>query len=59
MKAGSIVIGKRVGLGAAVMGVSEAIQTFYPEHAAAIGQLTVPVIFILQVFVANRYGVTQ
>ena len=59
VKAGTIVIGKRVGLGAAIMGVSEALQAFYPEHAQAIGSLAVPVIFIVQVFVANRYGITQ
>ena len=59
MKAGSIIVGKRVGLGAAVMGVSEALQTFFPEHAQAIGSLAIPAIFILQVWVVNRFGVTQ
>ena len=59
MKAGEIVIGKRVTVGAAIMGVSEAVQTFFPEYAPAIGQLTVPVIFLVQLFIANRYGITQ
>ena len=59
MKAGTIVIGKRVGLGAAVMGISEGVQAFFPEYAQAIGSFTVPLIFILQVYVVNRYGVTQ
>ena len=59
MKAGSVVIGKRVGLGAAVMGISEGVQVFFPEYAQAIGSFTVPLIFVLQVIVANRFGVTQ
>ena len=59
MKAGSIVIGKRVGLGAAILGISEGIQAFFPEYAQAIGSFTVPLIFIVQVIVANKFGVTQ
>lgn len=59
MKAGDIVVGKRVTVGAAIMGVSEAVQTFFPEYAPAIGQLTVPVIFLVQLIIANRYGITQ
>ena len=53
MKAGSIVIGKRITVGAAIMGVSEAVQTFFPEYAAAIGQLTVPLIFVVQLIIVN------
>lgn len=59
MKAGSIVIGKRITVGAAILGLSEAVQTFFPEYATAIGQLTVPIIFIVQVVIANKFGVTQ
>ena len=59
MKAGSIVIGKRITVGAAIMGVSEAVQTFFPEYAAAIGQLTVPLIFVVQLIIVNKLGVTQ
>lgn len=58
MKAGSLVIGKRVSLAAAIGGISEACQLLFPEYAAVIGQLTVPCIFVVQVFVANRYGIT-
>jgi len=59
MKAGTVVIGKRVTLGAAIGGLSEALQSFFPEYAPAIGSLTVPTIFIVQLIVANRYGITQ
>ena len=59
MKAGSVIIGKRITVGAAIMGVSEAVQTFFPEYAAAIGQLTVPLIFVVQLILVNKFGVTQ
>ena len=59
MKAGSIVIGKRITVGAAILGLSEAVQTFFPEYAPAIGQLTVPVIFVVQLIIVNKLGVTQ
>lgn len=59
MKAGSIIIGKRITVGAAIMGVSEAVQTFFPEYAAAIGQMTVPLIFVVQLIIVNKVGVTQ
>ena len=53
-----IVVGKRVTIGAAIMAISEAVQFYLPDHAPAIGQLTIPVIFIVQLILANRYGVT-
>ena len=59
MKAGSIVIGKRITVGAAILGLSEAVQTFFPEYAPAIGQLTVPIIFVVQLIIVNKLGVTQ
>ena len=54
----NVVIGKRITVGAAIMGVSEALQTFYPEYAPAIGQLTVPFIFVVQLILVNKFGVT-
>ena len=59
MKAGSVVVGKRVSVGAAIYAVSEALQIFFPEHASAIGQLAIPVVAVVQVILVNRYGVTQ
>ena len=60
MKIGeNIIVGKRITLGAAILGISEGLQAFFPEHAAAIGSFAIPVIFLAQLFVVNRYGVTQ
>ena len=54
----NIVIGKRVTIGAAILGISESVQFFYPEYAPAIGSLTVPIIFLVQVIIANYFGIT-
>lgn len=54
-----IIIGKRVTIGAAILAVSEALQFWLPEHAPAIGQLAIPVIFLVQTFVVNKFGVTS
>lgn len=54
-----IIIGKRITVGAAILAVSEALQFFYPEQAPAIGQLAIPVIFIVQTILVNRFGITQ
>lgn len=54
-----VIIGKRITVGAAILAVSEALQFFFPAHAPAIGQLAVPVIFVVQTILVNRYGITQ
>ena len=53
-----IIIGKRITIGAAIAGVSEAIQYIFPEYAPAIGSLTIPVIFTVQILVAHKFGIT-
>lgn len=59
MKAGTIVIGKRVTFGGAVMALSTALVDFFPDHATAIVALATVVIFIGQIVIVNRFGVTQ
>ena len=53
-----VVIGKRITIGAAIAGLSEGIQFFFPEHAPAIGSFTIPVIFIVQLLIAHNFGIT-
>ena len=55
----SLVIGKRVGIGAAITSIAGVFAHFYPEHAAAFIGLAVPVTFLLQVWWVNKYGVTN
>jgi hypothetical protein len=54
-----IIIGKRVTVGAAILGVANAIAFFYPEHAPAILAIATPVIFVVQLAVVQYFGVTQ
>jgi hypothetical protein len=54
-----IVIGKRVTLGAAILGVANALAHFFPEQAPAILAIATPTIFVVQLVVANKFGVTQ
>jgi len=53
-----IVIGKRVTLGAAVLATSEAIQTWLPEYAGFIGQMVIPILFVAQIIIANKFSIT-
>jgi hypothetical protein len=55
----SVIIGKRVTLGAAFTSLAAALGFIFPEHAAAITAMAVPVTFIAQVFVAHKFGVTS
>ena len=59
MKINNVVIGKRVSIGAAINSVAAVLAHFWPEHAPAIVAAAVPLTFAVQVFVANRYGITQ
>jgi hypothetical protein len=55
----TIVIGKRVTIGAAVTSTASVFASLFPEYASAILAASVAVTFIIQVIVANRYGITQ
>ena len=54
----NIVIGKRTTIGAAFTSCAGVAAHFYPEHAAAFIGLAVPLTFGVQLFIANKFGVT-
>lgn len=53
-----IVIGKRVTLGAAILGIANGFAAFYPEKSQAILAFVTPVIFLSQIVVAHHLGIT-
>lgn len=53
-----VIIGKRITIGAAINGVIASLVHFYPDHAAALVGVSVPVTFAVQVAIAHRWGVT-
>ena len=55
MKVNSVVIGKRVTVGAAILGIANALVHFYPEQAPAILAVATPTIFVIQLLIA-KYG---
>lgn len=55
----NIVIGKRITFGAAVNSLGAVLAHFYPEHAAAIVSACVPIVFIGQLIIVNKFGITQ
>lgn len=54
----NIVIGKRTSVGAAIMSTCAVLAHFWPEHAAAFISAAVPLTFGIQVWIANKLGVT-
>ena len=54
-----VIIGKRVTIGAAINSIASIFAFLFPERAPAIVAAAVPLTFLVQVFIANRYGVTQ
>ena len=59
MKINNVVIGKRVTIGAAISSTAAVLAHIWPDHAPAIVAGAVPVTFAIQVFVANRFGITS
>lgn len=54
-----IIIGKRVGVGAAIMSGAAGLSNFFPDHAAAIVSFAVPITFFVQLWIVNKFGVTK
>jgi len=54
----AVVIGKRTTIGAAITSTAGFLTHFYPEHGPAFIAAAVPITFIVQVWVANKLGVT-
>lgn len=55
----NMVIGKRITVGAAINSVAAILAHVYPDHAAAFISAAVPITFIAQIFVVNKFGITQ
>ena len=55
MKIGEQVIGKRVTVGAAILGIANALVYFFPEQAPAILAVATPTIFVVQLLI-SKYG---
>ena len=55
----AVIIGKRITFGAAVNSVGAMLAHFYPEHAPAIVSACVPITFVGQVILVNKFGITQ
>jgi hypothetical protein len=62
----SLIIGKRIPIGAAVGGCvtfcGEIFNILYPDLAlsvSAVGGLSVALVALTQIFVVNKYGVSQ
>ena len=59
MKVGEQVIGKRVTVGAAILGIANAIVYFYPDQAPAILAIATPTIFIVQLLISRFGSITK
>ena len=55
----NLVIGKRVTIGACITSTCAVFAFIFPAYAPAIIAAAVPVTFVIQVIVANRYGITK
>ena len=53
-----VVIGKRTTIGAALTSVALVLGKFWPEYLDTFVEASIPVTFIVQVWVANKFGVT-
>lgn len=55
----SVVVGKRITVGAAINSVASIFAFILPDYAPAIVAAAVPLTFLIQVIIVNRYGITQ
>lgn len=53
-----IVIGKRTTIGAAITSTAAVLTHFYPEHGPAFIAAAVPITLIIQIWVADKFGIT-
>jgi len=54
----NLVIGKRTTVGAAITSAAGVLSNFWPEHSAAFIGAAVPLTFSIQLWIANKFGVT-
>ena len=53
-----IIIGKRIKVGAAITSLAAIAVHYFPGHGPAIVAAVVPITFVVQVVLANKFGVT-
>lgn len=54
-----LIIGKRTTVGAAITSIAGVFAHFFPEHAAAFIGAAVPITFVLQLWIAKKFGITD
>lgn len=54
----AVVIGKRTTIGAALTSVALVLGKFWPEYLDTFVEASIPVTFIVQVWIAHQFGVT-
>ena len=54
----NIIVGKRVQIGAAITSTAAVFASFFPNQAVGIIAAAVPVTFLVQLYIANKFGVT-
>lgn len=58
MKINNTILGKRVTVGAAITSTAAALGFQWPDYAPLFTALAVPITLVLQIWIANKYGVT-
>jgi hypothetical protein len=53
-----IVVGKRVGVGAAITSTCAVFAHIWPQHAPAMISAAVPITFVVQLLIVKKFGVT-
>ncbi len=53
-----VVVGKRVTVGAAITSLAAILVHYFPDHGPAIVAAAVPVTFLVQIWIARKFGVT-
>lgn len=59
MKINNVVIGKRVTVGAAITSTAAALTHIWPEHGPLFVSMAVPITLVVQIWIANKFGVTS
>jgi len=55
----NMVIGKRTTVGAAITSTAGVLTHFFPAHAEAFIAAAVPITFFVQMWIAQKFGVTS
>lgn len=53
-----VIVGKRIQVGAAITSTAAILAHIWPEHAPAFISAAVPITFVVQLWIVNKFGVT-